>query len=223
MAEEQITPEPEVETPAKPKKKLIQWILLFGISFVLVGVGNYFYLKANYVPPPPPPPPEEKKPVLTIDLDGSGEESEPSQMPSDSTEEVTTVEPGIAVVDSTPLLDSLLAATMAPTEVASAEATVDSAEQIEPEEELAQAQPVVEEEAGVDSAAQKRSAKLAKIVENMPAEDAAQMLEALSDEMIIDILLRLKQRQAAKIMAEIPASRAANISRIILEPMAQQK
>lgn len=219
MAEEQEIQEPKAEKPSKSKKKLILGLVIFGVTFLLLGVGNYFYLKATYVPPPPPPPPVEKQPVLAIDLGGEDENMEPSEASADSVEGMV-VEPGIAAVDSMPQMDSLQ---VAPTEAASTEEATASLDEVEPQEEPALSPPPAVEEARVDSAALKRSAKLAKIVENMPAEDAAQMLEALSDEMVINVLLRLKQRQAAKIMAALPASRAADISRLILEPIAQQQ
>jgi flagellar motility protein MotE (MotC chaperone) len=219
VPEEQEIQEPKAEKPAKSKKKLILGIAVFGVSFILLGVGNYYYLKSTYVPPPPPPPPEEKQPVLAIDFDGEEEKAAPSEAAADSVP-LAPVEAGIAAADSTPQLDSLQ---MVPIETASTGEAAASLEEAEPEEETALVQPPPVTEARVDSAALKRSAKLAKIVENMPAEDAAQMLEALSNEMVIDVLLRLKQRQAAKIMAALPASRAADISRLILEPIAQQQ
>ena len=219
MAEEQEVQEPKAEKPAKSKKKLILGLAIFGVTFILFGVGNYFYLKATYVPPPPPPPPVEKQPVLAIELDGEEEAMEPSEAPADSSEELT-MEPGMAAVDSTPPPDS---SQVVPTVAAPTEEETAVIEESESQEEPVLSQPPVTEEARVDSAALKRAAKLAKIVENMPAEDAAQMLEALSDDMIINVLLRLKQRQAAKIMAALPASRAADISRLILEPIAQQQ
>ena len=131
-----------------------------------------------------------------------------------------TVETGLAAVDSTPPPDS---SQVVPTVAAPTEEETAVIEESESQEEPVLSQPPVTEEARVDSAALKRAAKLAKIVENMPAEDAAQMLEALNDDMVINVLLRLKQRQAAKIMAALPASRAADISRLILEPIAQQQ
>ena len=219
MAEEQEMQEPKAEKPAKSKKLMMLGIVLFGVTFLLFGVGNYFYLKATYVPPPPPPPPAEKQPVLAIDLEGEAQEMEAPEVAAESEDEMIA-EPGVAVVDSTPQPDSPQAA---PGEEALMEEAAAAFDETAPEEETALSQPPVIEEARVDSAALKRSAKLAKIVENMPAEDAAQMLEALSDEMIINVLLRLKQRQAAKIMAALPSSRAADISRIILEPLAQQQ
>ena len=219
MAEEQEAQEPKAEKPAKSKKLMMLGIVLFGVTFLLFGVGNYFYLKATYVPPPPPPPPVEKQPVLAIDLDGEAQELEAFEAPTDS-EEGIMVEPGMAAADSMLQPGELQ---MEPTDAALAGEAGSAFDETEAGEETALSQPPVAEEARVDSAALKRSAKLAKIVENMPAEDAAQMLEALSDEMVINVLLRLKQRQAAKIMAALPSSRAADISRIILEPIAQQQ
>jgi len=219
VAEEQEIQEPMAEKPPKSKKKLILGLAIFGVTFLAFGVGNYFYLKATYVPPPPPPPPVEKQPVLAIELEGEEKKMEPSVAPADSMETLA-MEPSVAAVDSTPQPDS---SQIVPTEATVTEEVTASLDESVPEEEAALSQPPVAEEAKVDSAAMKRAAKLAKIVENMPAEDAAQMLEALNDEMVIDVLLRLKQRQAAKIMAALPASRAAEISRLILDPLAQQQ
>jgi hypothetical protein len=217
VPDDPIAQEPAAENPPKPKKPLVKWVLLFLISYVLISIGNYFYLKATYVPPPPPPPQEEEQPVLTIDLDGEAEEGEMPALPDSAAVEVVP-EPGMALSDTTQPKDSVSTPTA---ELAAA--VIDQAVEEETPADTVQPPPILPQEASIDSAALKRSVKLAKIVENMPAADAAEMLEPLSDAMVIDVLLRLKQRQAAKIMAEIPASRAAAISRVILEPIVQNQ
>jgi hypothetical protein len=199
----------------KPKKKIIPMVVGFLLVWVLAAVGNYFYLKATYVPPPPPPVPEVKKPVTTIDLSGVvGINTE------ESAEGDTLV---THEIENSPRIDSLRAAIA---DLATASVTRDSLIRTlaaAMQETKKTAALVVEKpkQTTADSAEVKRSIKLAKIVEAMQPTDAAKMLEPLPDNMITYILLRLKQRQAAQIMAALPSNRSAGISRAIMEPLMQ--
>ncbi len=197
------------------KKKLILMIAVFILTFVLAGVGNFIQLQMTYVPPEPPPEeqaqetPKETGPILSIDLNDEPEEVTPEATVSRDTLAQAAADSS-ALQDSVETLiyelrsnlkhsDSLLAVTIKELE--------------EVKKQLKQ------QNTREDSANLKRTAKLAKIVENMPPKEAAEMLAPLSDEMILDVLLRLKQRQAAKIMAEFSAKRSAKLSEVILKPL----
>jgi hypothetical protein len=198
----------------KPKKKIVPLLAAVLLIWALAAVGNYFWLKATYVPPLPPPVPEREEPVTTIDLSGvqgiqSGEHDDSDSLEADAQ-------------DNSPRIDSLRTAIA---ELTTASATRDSliralAAAME-ESKKPVPPPEVPVKTAADSTDVKRSVKLAKIVEAMSPADAAKMLEPLSDDMVTYILLRLKQRQAAQIMAALPATRSAGISRAIMEPLVQ--
>ncbi len=211
--EQDTTTENSAEQTPKPQKKIGLLAGIFLIGFIFTSAVNYFQIKATFVPPEPTEKAAPKeKPVTSVDL-----RAEAGDSTAVAVAETLRVESRVdsARADSlglalkqqqaeTQAKDSLLQATRA-------------------ELEQAKVEPPKEQETKIDSADLKRSAKLAKIVENMAPTDAAKMLEPLNDEMIIYILLRLKQRQAAQVMAALPASRAANLSRAIMEPVMQKQ
>lgn len=207
----------EGNTKGGSKKKPILLVGVFLLTFILAGAGNFIYLKMTYVPPEPPPPeeqPQEHKesgPILTIDLS-----DKPAPEENTALAEVTIDSTQQAIKDSVTREDSIktviqeLRASLKASDSLLAK-TIEKLDIVKQQLKLQNAQE--------DSAQQKRTAKLAKIVEDMPPKEAAQMLVPLSDEMILDILLRLKQRQAAKIMAEFSAQRSAKLSEVILKPL----
>ncbi|MCX6640547.1 MAG: hypothetical protein NTW14_08720 [bacterium] len=233
--EELINEEAPTEAPveAKPKKAIIKLLPLIGVFvglYIAAGVGNYFYLKATYVPPEPPKNISavvEKKPVLKIDL---GEPEPVVEVISVASESLVTETPKQSVNE-----DSLKKVQEDNIRLAESQKINTTVEELKSQirqsdsllvatrQELTAAKESPKEKATVsDSLALKKTAKLAKIVENMPAEEAAKMLLPLGDDMVIDILMRLKQRQAAQIMAALPATRSSRISETILKPIVQR-
>ncbi|RJP81651.1 MAG: hypothetical protein C4524_01660 [Candidatus Zixiibacteriota bacterium] len=217
MTEEpEIQETPEPEAAPKSRGKIILLAGLLAGVFLLAAVGNYFHLKATYVPPEPAAGPthdEVEAPLMVIDLGILG-----SEVSGDSlTAEAASLPDSVAPVAAMSPEDSLkLVLQQLETENRAKDSLLAAA--AEPPASQTKADP-----AGTDSTGLKRSAKLAKIVENMEPEDAARMLEPLSDDIVIHILLRLKQRQAAEVMAALPPSRAAGLSRAIMEPVVQRQ
>lgn len=219
MADEEVSqqatevPSPEVEPAGRQKKKLLPYLTLFLVTYILAGFVNFIYLKSHYVPPEPSGKVEahEVGPIMAIEI---GQED--SSLTAESTETPPQPEQERMLAVNASEMDSIQKVI----EDLKSSKQAGDALLSKTEVELQKARQTLQaNEVQADSLDLARSVKLAKIVENMPASEAAKMLEPLTDAMVLDILLRLKQRQAAKIMAEFPASRAARLGETILKPV----
>ena len=206
-------------------KKLLIYAGLFVVSFLVINVGVYFFLKTT--------PPKVGARVASADSTHAAGDSlahagamHADSMGTDSLKHETDAH---ASADPAATREHTLALQKAkevqPAVNEKTEIPAESAA-LKPEDEKVDAQPADNTEAVVSAALAgdaKEMGKLAKLLESMKPDEAADIVSHLSTDQIVTLVMKMKDRAAGRMLAALPIEQAARVAERMSQTASRSK